>query len=428
MATAVKKADGAAPAAVKKKAGPKVAVFQWQARARGDAKAALQKGEMEAASAAIVRVTLRKRGLDVVSVKKKPKPLFSSMGGIKEANIVVMIRQLSTMINAGVPMVQAFELLVSASDSRGMKAMLEGILGPIKDGERVADAFNRYPKYFNRLFVSLLAAGDQGGILDTILLRLADYREKTLALQKKIRSAMIYPASIITVMLLVTAILMIFVIPVFSHLFDSFGATLPALTQAVISISNWMRGHWYLVVFIPIAAVWAFIVAYRKSPGFRTQVDRISLKLPIMGDVILKGSVARFMRTLATMQAAGVPINEALETLSRISNNVIIERAVNAARERVLEGGFITDSLKESGVFPAMAVHMLAIGEQTGAIEVMAEKVADFYEGEVSETVARMSTLMEPIIMVVLGIIVGTLVVAMYMPIFELGAVVTHGG
>jgi len=427
MATAVKANSQDAPAP-KKKMGPKATMFQWQARASADSKGAIQKGEMEAVSIAIVRATLRKRGLQVVSVKKKPKPLFSSTGGIKEASIVVMIRQLSTMINAGVPMVQAFELLASASDSKGMKIMLDGILTPIKDGERVADAFNRYPKYFNRLFVSLLAAGDQGGILDTILLRLADYREKSLALQKKIRSAMIYPASIMTVMLLVTAILMIFVIPVFAHLFDSFGATLPALTQGVITISNWMHSHWYLVLIIPIATVWIFLLAYRKSLGFRTVVDRVALKLPIIGEVVLKGSVARFMRTLATMQAAGVPINEALETLSRISNNVIIERAVNAARERVLEGGFITDSLKETGVFPAMAVHMLAIGEQTGSIEIMAEKVADFYEGEVSETVARMSTLMEPIIMVVLGIIVGTLVVAMYMPIFELGAVVTHGG
>lgn len=426
MATVAKADTESAP--VPKKKGPKTSTFQWQARPANDAKGAIQKGEMEAVSIAVVRATLRKRGLNVVSVKKQAKPLFSSTAGVKESNIVVMIRQLSTMINAGVPMVQAFELLASASDNKGMKVMLEGILTPIKDGERVADAFNRYPKYFNKLFVSLLAAGDQGGILDTILLRLADYREKSLALQKKIRSAMIYPASIVTVMLLVTAILMIFVIPVFAHLFDSFGATLPALTQAVIDISDWMRGHWYLVVFIPVALVWAFITAYRKSLSFRTGVDRVALKLPIMGDVVLKGSVARFMRTLATMQAAGVPINEALETLSKISNNVIIERAVNAARERVLEGGYITDSLKETGVFPAMAVHMLAIGEQTGAIEIMAEKVADFYEGEVSETVARMSTLMEPIIMVVLGIVVGTLVVAMYMPIFELGAVVTHGG
>jgi len=426
MATAAKAGSDTVP--TPKKKGPKATVFQWQARPVGDSKATVQKGEMEAVSAAIVRALLRKRGLQAVSVKKKPKPLFSTTGGIKEANIVVMIRQLSTMINAGVPMVQAFELLASASESKGMKVMLDGILTPIKDGERVADAFNRYPKYFNRLFVSLLAAGDQGGILDTILLRLADYREKSLALQKKIRSAMIYPASIITVMALVTAILMIFVIPVFARLFDSFGATLPPLTQAVVSISNWMRANWYLVFFIPVAAIWLFVLAYRKSLGFRTVVDRISLKLPIMGEIILKGSVARFMRTLATMQAAGVPINEALETLSRISNNVIIERAVNAARERVLEGGFITDSLKETRIFPPMAVHMLAIGEQTGAIEVMAEKVADFYEGEVSETVDRMSTLMEPIIMVVLGIVVGTLVVAMYMPIFELGAVVTHSG
>lgn len=413
------------PVKVKRRSGPKMVLFVWQAKDSAP-NAPIQTGEMEAVSIAMARALLRKRGLTVVSVKKKPSPLFSGMGGIKEGSIVVMIRQLSTMINAGVPMVQAFELLSTASESKPMKAMIEGILNPIKDGERIADAFARYPKYFNRLFVSLLAAGDQGGILDTILLRLADYREKSLALQKKIRSAMIYPASIITVMLLVTTILMVFVIPVFSHLFDSFGATLPALTLAVISISNWMRGHWYLVVFSPIAAIWLFITVYRKNLGFRTQVDRLALKLPIVGDVLLKGAVARFMRTLATMQAAGVPINEALETLSRISNNVIIERAVMEARDRVLEGRLITDSLKETKVFPAMAVHMLAIGEQTGAIEVMAEKVADFYEGEVSETVGRMSTLMEPIIMVVLGVIVGTLVVAMYMPIFELGAVVTH--
>ncbi|MDA8361762.1 MAG: type II secretion system F family protein [Gammaproteobacteria bacterium] len=420
MATAVTDKGQGAP----KVKVPKMVTFTFQGK---DAQGTVQKGEIEAQTLAMARTLLKKRGLHVTSVRKKPVPLFSG-GSIKEAQIVVMIRQLSTMINAGVPMVQAFELLASASDSKPMKNMIEGILNPIKGGERIAQAFARYPKHFNRLFVSLLAAGDQGGILDTILLRLADYREKTLALQKKIRSAMIYPASIITVMIGVTAILMIFVIPVFAHLFDSFGATLPALTQAVISISNWMRGHWYIVVFSPVAAIWLFLTAYRKSFGFRTQVDRLALKLPIMGDVVLKGSVARFMRTLATMQAAGVPINEALETLSRISNNVIIERAVEQARLRVLEGGYISDSLKESKVFPAMATHMLAIGEQTGAIEVMAEKVADFYEGEVSETVDRMSTLMEPLIMVVLGVVVGTLVVAMYMPIFELGAVVTHQG
>lgn len=420
MATAVKVDN---PPAARKRGGPKVALFLWTGK---DSAGAPQHGEMEAASLAVVRALLRKRGIAVTSVKRKPKPLFAGGLGVKEGDIVVMIRQLSTMINAGVPMVQAFELLQTASESRGMKAMLDGILTPIKDGERIADAFARYPKYFNRLFVSLLAAGDQGGILDTILLRLADYREKSQALQKKIRSAMIYPASIITVMLLVTTILMLFVIPVFAHLFDSFGATLPALTEAVIHISDWMRGHWYMVVLTPFVVIGGFLFAYRRSLGFRTQVDRISLKLPIIGGVLLKGAVARFMRTLATMQAAGVPINEALETLSRISNNVIIERAVIDARNRVMEGGYITDSFKDSGIFPAMATHMLAIGEQTGAIEVMAEKVADFYEGEVNETVGRLSTLMEPIIMVVLGIVVGTLVVAMYMPIFELGAVVTH--
>ncbi len=419
MATAVTDKGQAAKAK-----GPKMVVFTFQAK---DAQGAVQKGEIEAPTLVVARTLLKKRGLHVMSVRKKPTPLFGG-GSVKEGQIVVMIRQLSTMINAGVPMVQAFELLATASDSKPVQNMIEGILTPIKNGERIAEAFGRYPKYFNRLFVSLLAAGDQGGILDTILLRLADYREKSLALQKKIRSAMFYPASILTVMVAVTAILMIFVVPVFAHLFNSFGASLPALTQAVVSISNWMRGNWYLVFGIPIAALFAFKETYRRNLGFRKQVDRLALKLPIVGAVVLKGSVARFMRTLATMQAAGVPINEALETLSKISNNMIIEEAVEAARLRVLEGGYISDSLKESKVFPPMAVHMLGIGEQTGAIEVMADKVADFYEGEVDETVARMSTLMEPIIMVILGIVVGTLVVAMYMPIFELGSVVTHQG
>ncbi len=285
-----------------------------------------------------------------------------------------------------------------------------------------------FPKYFDRLFVSLIAAGEQGGILDTILLRLAEYREKTLALNKKVKSAMFYPAAIITVMVVVVIILMIFVIPVFSQLFSSFGATLPLLTQVVIDISNWMKSHWYIVVLVPIAAVWLFVYAYKHNLSFKTVVDRFSLKIPVLGDILLKGAVARFMRTLSTMQAAGVPIVEALGTLSKVSGNIIIERSVLAARNDVASGGRITTQLKSDGVFPIMATQMLAIGEETGAIETMSGKVADFYEADVEESVDRLSTLMEPMIMVVLGIIVGTLVVAMYMPIFKMGAVVTHGG
>ncbi|MHB8315720.1 MAG: type II secretion system F family protein [Acidithiobacillus ferrivorans] len=399
--------------------------FTWEA-STPDGKEK-KKGEMNAVSANIVRSNLRHSGLMPTIVRKVPQPLFGEKG-VKEGQLVVMVRQLSTMINAGVPIVQSFELLISATSGAGMKKLLKGILQHLQEGESLSQAMAHFPKYFDRLFVSLIAAGEQGGILDTILLRLADYREKTLALNKKVKSAMFYPAAIITVMVVVVVILMIFVIPVFSQLFSSFGATLPLLTQIVINISDWMKGHWYIVVLVPIAAVWLFVYAYKHNLSFKTVVDRFSLKIPVLGDILLKGAVARFMRTLSTMQAAGVPIMEALGTLSKVSGNIIIERSVLAARDDVAGGGRITTRLKADGVFPIMATQMLAIGEETGAIETMSGKVADFYEADVEESVDRLSTLMEPMIMVVLGIIVGTLVVAMYLPIFKMGAVVTHGG
>ncbi|MBU2850905.1 type II secretion system F family protein [Acidithiobacillus ferrivorans] len=399
--------------------------FTWEA-STPDGKEK-KKGEMNAVSANIVRSNLRHSGLMPTAVRKVPQPLFGEKG-VKEGQLVVMVRQLSTMINAGVPIVQSFELLISATSGAGMKKLLKGILQHLQEGESLSQAMAHFPKYFDRLFVSLIAAGEQGGILDTILLRLAEYREKTLALNKKVKSAMFYPAAIITVMVVVVVILMIFVIPVFSQLFSSFGATLPLLTQVVVNISNWMKGHWYIVVLVPIAAVWLFVYAYKHNLSFKTVIDRFSLKIPVLGDILLKGAVARFMRTLSTMQAAGVPIMEALGTLSKVSGNVIIERSVLAARDDVAGGGRITTRLKSDGVFPIMATQMLAIGEETGAIETMSGKVADFYEADVEESVDRLSTLMEPMIMVVLGIIVGTLVVAMYLPIFKMGAVVTHGG
>ncbi len=419
MATTLRKKKQAAAREVK------TYDFVWEATTPGGTEK--KKGELNAVSANAVRSSLRREGLVPTVVRKVPQPLFGDRG-IKEAQLVVMVRQLSTMINAGVPIVQAFELLVSATSAAGMKKLLKGILKHLREGESLSQSMAHFPKYFDRLFVSLVAAGEQGGILDTILLRLAEYREKSLALNKKVKSAMFYPAAIITVMLVVVVILMVFVIPVFSQLFSSFGATLPLLTQVVINISNWMKSHWYIIVLTPIALVWGFIWAYRRNLRFRTVVDRYALKIPVLGDILLKGAVARFMRTLSTMQGAGVPILEALETLSRVSGNVIIERSVLAARQEVAGGGRITTQFKADGVFPVMATQMLAIGEETGAIETMAGKVADFYENEVEESVNRLSTLMEPMIMVVLGIIVGTLVVAMYMPIFKMGAVVTHGG
>jgi len=403
----------------------KATEFRWEAKSPDGR--TRQKGEMLAPSANVVKAQLRRAGLQPIVVAKVRQPLFGGES-IKEASLVVMVRQLSTMINAGVPMVQSFELLISASSQPGLRKLLTKILRHLNEGESLSQALAHYPKYFDRLFISLVAAGEQGGILDTILLRLADYREKSLALTKKVKSAMFYPAAIITVMVVVVVILMIFVIPVFANLFSSFGATLPLLTQVVINISNWMRGHWYIVVLTPIALVFAFRYSYRRSDKFKVVVDRYALKIPVLGDILLKGAVARFNRTLSTMQAAGVPILDALDTLSRVSGNAIIEKSILRSRADVAAGGRISAKLKEDGVFPLMATQMLSIGEETGAVEVMSGKVADFYENEVNEAVNRLSTLMEPMIMVVLGIVVGTLVVAMYLPIFKMGAVVTHGG
>ncbi len=398
-------------------------LFIWSAK---NDKGVKINGEVESTSINSVKSALRKKGLNIIYVKKAPKPLIPPR--IKEADLVVFIRQLSTMVNSGVPIIQSFELLRSATSNKALKDLTGGIIRYLNQGESVSQAFSHYPKYFDRLFISLLEAGEKGGILDSILMRLADYREKSLALTKKIKSAMFYPAMTIAVMIVVVIILMIFVIPVFANLFKSFGATLPYLTTVVIDISNWMSSHWYIVVVAPIAAVWLFIRTYKRSKKFKWIVDKYSLKIPVLGDVILKGSVARFSRTFSTMQGAGVPIVSALESLSKVSGNSIIENVINKAKEDVEGGGRVSTQLIESGVFPIMAAQMIAIGEETGSIETMTAKVADFYENEVNELVARLSALMEPMIMVVLGIIVGTLVIAMYMPIFKMGAVVTHGG
>lgn len=407
----------------KKLREPKRDVYNWEAK---EPSGNLRKGEMEAASVAVVRATLRRMGLNPTTVRKQAQPLFGG-GRVKEKDIVVMTRQLATMINAGLPVVQAIDLLGKGTGKMGMRKLMMDVKRHLEEGERLSEAFAHFPAYFDRLYVALVAAGEMGGILDTILLKLATYREKSLALKSKIKSAMFYPSAIVTVAFGVTAILMIFVIPRFAQLFTSFGANLPVLTQFVINVSNEFVRYWFLVFGIPIGGVAAMIYAHKHSRRFREGWDRLLLRMPIIGDVMLKGAIARFTRTFSTMHGAGVPMTESLETIARSSGNVVIENAISKARDAVASGTRLSEPLRETGLFPPMVTQMIAIGEESGAMEEMLAKVADFYEGEVDEAVNRMTSLMEPAIMVVLGVIIGTLVISMYLPIFKLGAVVTGG-
>jgi type IV pilus assembly protein PilC len=383
---------------------------------------------MESVSANNVKVALRKKGIMPTEVKKNTGGLFGGDKKIKDTDIVMLIRQLSTLINAGVPLIESVSMLASATHNSGMRKMMVGVEKTLNEGQPLSEALSKYPKYFDYLFINMVIAGEQGGILDTIFMRLAEFREKSSALKKKVRSAMFYPAAIIIVMFIVIVILMVVVIPKIAGLYKSFGANLPTITVVVIDISDFMVANWWIIFAVPVGLVYGYLYGYRHSKKFRYLADKINLKLPIIGTrVLLAGAVSRFFRTLASMQSAGVPLQEALESLKSVSGNVLISDSIEYAREEVLKGNGMAQALGASGVMPKMAINMLRIGEGTGSIEIMANKIAEFYENEGNETVERMNTLMEPVIMVVLGLIVGVLIVAMYLPILRMGSVVTHG-
>jgi type IV pilus assembly protein PilC len=411
----------------KSAAKTKTFVFEWKAsNAKGD----IISGETDAVSINAVKTLLRSRGLvNIISVTKEKQGLFGGEKKIKDGDMVALIRQLSALISAGVPLIDSVVMLSTATKNPGVKKLLKKIGKSLNDGKSFSEALEPYPNYFDHLFISMIRAGEQAGILDSIFKKLADFKEKSSNMKKKIKSALFYPAAIIVVMAVVVSIIMIFVIPKIAGLFTSFGATLPALTLLVIGISDFMQANWWWLMGIPVALVYLHIYAHKRSEKYRFISDRIFLKLPVVGkSIILAGSVSRFMATLASMQGAGVPLNEALSNLKYVSGNALIGKSIEAAQKAVTRGESMSRALGESKVFPYMAISMLSIGEQTGEIEVMASKVADFYEEEVNETVSRMNTLMEPVIMVVLGVVVGVLIVAMYLPILKMGAVVTHGG
>ncbi len=395
-------------------------VFLWEAETRQGQQ---KKGELEVASKAQASATLRRQGYVKIKVKKKPIEIEIFPEKVEEKDISIFFRQLSTMINAGLPLVQCFELAERGSDKKAMTKLLRNVREGLEQGSSLGETLRRFPDEFDRLTCALVEAGEQGGILDTILLRLCTYKEKALALKGKIKSAMVYPVSIITVAFIVTAVLMIFVIPVFAEMFSSFGADLPAPTRMAMAISDAFVKYWYVVVGAPIALVFGIRRIY-KTPKGRYQLDRLLLNLPVLGDVLRKAAVARFCRTFSTLVAAGVPILEALDTVAETAGNVVIEEVILSSKTSISQGQSLAGPLEQSGVFPMMVTQMIAIGEQTGSLEEMLGKIADFYEEEVDTAVEAMTSLMEPFIMAFLGIVIGGLVIAMYLPIFQMASVI----
>jgi type IV pilus assembly protein PilC len=384
------------------------------------------KGEIPSKNMALAKAVLRKQGVNVTSIRKKSKnPLaFLTKKKISPMDIAIFTRQLATMMKAGVPLVQSFEIVAEGLDNPAMREIVLGIKGEVEGGNTFAGSLRKYPKYFDELFCSLVASGEQSGSLETMLDRVAIYKEKSELLKQKIKKAMKYPTAVIIVALIVTIILMLKVVPVFQDLFASFGAQLPAFTQMVVNMSKWMQSYWWALIGIIVFAVGALREANTRSEKFRDAVDKLVLKLPIFGDLVYKAIIARFARTLATTFAAGVPLIDALESTAGATGNVLYRRACMQIRDDVSSGQQLQFAMRTTNRFPSMAIQMVAIGEESGALDAMLDKVATHFENEVDNAVDGLTSLMEPLIMAVLGVLVGGLVVAMYLPIFQMGSVV----
>lgn len=396
--------------------------FIWEGK---DKKSELTKGDIMAVSEASARAQLRSMGIRVIKIKPKPKPLLGKGGKkIETKDIAIFARQLATMLEAGVPLVQAFDIVGKGHDNPNMADLIMGIKADIEGGDTLAEALIKRPLYFNDLFCNLVGAGEQAGVLETMLGKVATYQEKSESMRAKVKKALTYPIAVLVVCFIVSAILLIFVVPVFADLFKGFGAELPGFTQMVVDMSEWAQQYWWIVVGIIVAVfkTWGFI--YPRSPEFRKSIDRIMLKIPIVGEIVYKSAIARFARTLATMSTAGVPLVEALDSVAGACGNIVFYDAVKQMQVDIASGQRLQFSMEQSGLYPNMVIQMVAIGEESGSIEKMLDKVADFYDEEVDNLVDNLSSLMEPMIMVVLGTIVGGLVVAMYLPIFKMGEAV----
>jgi type IV pilus assembly protein PilC len=407
----------AAPA-IRKPRGQTEDLYSWEGK---DKTGKIIRGEMRASGETVVQASLRRQGVLVTKVKKQR---LSRGRRITGKDIALFTRQLATMLRSGVPMLQSFDIAIKGGGNPTLARMLNDIRTDVESGSNLSQAFRKYPAHFDSLYCNLVEAGEQAGILDTLLDRLATYKEKILAIKAKIKGALFYPAAVVVVATLVVAVMMLFVIPEFKKVFTSFGADLPAPTLVVIAMSDFFVEHFFMMVLIAVGTVVAIGYTYKRSPKMQIVMDRLVLKLPVMGDVIRKATIARWTRTLSTMFAAGVPLVEALDSVGGASGNHVYLTATKQIQTEVTTGTSLTVAMQNTQVFPTMVVQMVSIGEESGQLDAMLGKVAEFFEREVDDAVASLSQLMEPIIMVFLGTVIGGLVVAMYLPIFKLGAVV----
>jgi type IV pilus assembly protein PilC len=393
-------------------------VFQWEGK---DKTGKIVRGEMRAGGETLVQATLRRQGVVVTKVKKRS---FRSTGRVTEKDVTLFTRQMATMMKAGVPLLQAFDIVGKGSSNGAVSKLMNDIRSDVETGSALHQAFRKYPQHFDQLFCNLVEAGEQAGILDTLLDRLASYREKILAIKGKIKSAMFYPIAVILVALIITAVILIFVIPEFKKVFTSFGADLPGPTLFVIAISDFVVAWWYIIFGAVALGILAFVTIWKRSIKLQIAVDRFLLQIPVIGEILRKATIARWARTLSTMFAAGVPLVEALDSVGGASGNHIYRLATRQIQSEVSTGTSLTVAMQNSNVFPTMVVQMVSIGEESGQLDSMLSKVADFYEQEVDDAVDGLSSLIEPVIMVVLGTLIGGLIIAMYLPIFKIAQAV----
>ncbi|MGO1159007.1 type II secretion system F family protein [Acinetobacter lwoffii] len=405
------------------KKGQMMPIFSYEGI---DRKGVKIKGELPAKNMALAKVTLRKQGISIKTIREKKKNILEGLmkKKVSTLDITIFTRQLATMMKAGVPLVQGFEIVAEGLENPSMREVVLGIKGEVEGGNTFAGALRKYPQYFDNLFCSLVESGEQSGALETMLDRVAIYKEKSELLKQKIKKAMKYPISVMIVALIVTIILMVKVVPVFEDVFSSFGADLPAFTKMVVAMSKWMQAYWFLLLICIGIMITVFLETKKRSKKFRDFLDKVALKAPIFGDLVYKAIIARYSRTLATTFAAGVPLIDALESTAGATNNVVYEDAVMKIREDVATGQQLQFAMRVTNKFPSMAVQMVAIGEESGALDAMLDKVATHYENEVDNAVDGLTSMMEPLIMAVLGVLVGGLVIAMYLPIFQMGSIV----
>ncbi|MDH1553953.1 type II secretion system F family protein [Stutzerimonas stutzeri] len=399
----------------------RTSVFSWEGT---DRKGSKVKGELSGASPALVKAQLRKQGINPQKVRKKSVSLFGAGKKVKPMDIALFTRQMATMMKAGVPLLQSFDIIGEGFDNPNMRKLVDDLKQEVAAGNSFATALRKKPQYFDDLYCNLVDSGEQSGALETLLDRVATYKEKTEALKAKIKKAMNYPIAVVLVAVIVSAILLIKVVPQFQEVFANFGAELPAFTLMVIGLSEALQEWWFFILAGLIAGAFAFKEAHKRSEKFRNWFDRLLLKVPVVGDILYKSSVARFARTLSTTFAAGVPLVDALDSVAGATGNVVFRSATMKVKNDVSSGMQLNFSMRTTGTFPTMAVQMTAIGEESGSLDEMLAKVATFYEDEVDNMVDSLTSLMEPMIMAVLGVLVGGLIIAMYLPIFQLGSVV----